>query len=331
MGTAKSIPTIGSSALAWRWFRNHVIKFNRVIFHPIFIFVVIQLVSIGISVLWVVWYVNQKNFRFGAHYDLTFLVTGCILIGIILIGTVLLFVFAIKQSMLNKQQRSFVSSVTHELRSPVASIQLSMETLEKQHLDTETKTKIFSMMRSDMDRLVNLVDQILVSARLDRGIKIFDEIESFYVRDLIARGIEGASHLDKTLPTRVQINCEENLSIIAARPAVALVIGNLIENAVKYSPAGSPISVNVQDFGDRILLNVKDRGFGLDGRERKNIFKIFHRGDIATKKAIPGTGLGLYIVKSVVKVLGGRVWAESAGKGTGSTFYVQLPKAGYLN
>lgn len=319
------------STLIWRWLWNRVLKFNRIVFHPVFVFVVIQLVSIGVSVLWVMWYVNQSNFRFGAHYDLAFLITGCILIGIILIGSVLLFVFAIKQSLLNKQQRSFVSSVTHELRSPVASIQLSMETLEKQNLDGEVRKRIFEMMRSDMDRLVNLVDQILVSARLDRGIKIFDEIEVFSVRELIKKAIESASHLDKFLPDRAKINCHESIQIMTAQPAVALIAGNLIENAVKYSPPNSEILINVEDFEDFVILSIKDRGFGIEKRDRKAIFKIFNRGDIATKKAIPGTGLGLYIVKSVVRVLGGKVWAESAGKGAGSTFYVKLPKTSYLN
>ncbi len=303
----------------------YIWKLNRVAFHPISIFVILQIVCATITVLWVIWYVNQNDIIFAAHYDLAFLITGCILCGIILIGTVLLFVSTIRQKLLYRQQRSFVSSVTHELRSPIASMQLSLETLQTHALNESLKEKLFNMIHADMNRLVGLVDQILVSARLDRGIKLFDAIEQFDIRECIQETVAQVKHLDSSIENRVTINCHSNTYIHCSKPAIMLILNNLLENAVKYSPADSPILISAYIEDGKLLLDVNDRGFGLAKQERKQIFKIFNRGNITTKKAISGTGLGLYIVHSICKVLGGKVWAESPGKDYGSTFHICLP------
>ena len=107
--------------------------------------------------------------------------------------------------------------------------------------------------------------------------------------------------------------------------ALNLILNNLIENAIKYSPRQSPIKRGFDQIGSEVFMYVRDQGIGLDKKDKKRLFKLFRRGEAAVKKAIPGTGLGLYIVKSAVGVLGGRVWAESAGSNQGSTFYVSLP------
>jgi len=302
-----------------------ITKLNRVIFHPISVFVILQIVCATITVLWVIWYVNQNSIIFAANYDLAFLITGCILCGIIIIGTVLLFVSTIKQKLLYRQQRSFVSSVTHELRSPIASMQLSLETLQTQQLEAELKEKVFDMMHADMDRLVGLVDQILISARLDKGIKLFESAEQFDIYRCIEEAISQVTHLDSNIAKRVTINCVKNTSILCSKPAISLILNNLVENAVKYSPANSPILISAYTENGDLRLDINDRGFGLTKQEKKQVFKIFNRGNITTKKAISGTGLGLYIVRSICKVLDGKVWAESPGKNLGSTFHIYLP------
>jgi signal transduction histidine kinase len=302
-------------------------RVRRFFFHPVSIFVVLQLVCVVIAVMWVVWYANKSNINinFTHNFDLIFLTTGVSLLGIILAGNILLFIFAIKQSRLNQQQRTFVSSVTHELRSPIASIQLSLETILSRKLTKTISTKMHNMMLSDLERLVKLVDQILVSARLDRGIKIFEQVETFSVADMIESVKESASHLDRNLGNRLKVTCPQDFELNTARPALNLIISNLVENAIKYSPPNSPIDLVVEVKAKEILFSVKDKGIGLEKGENRRIFKMFHRSKHAAKKAIPGTGLGLYIVKTVVKVLGGKVWADSSGIGLGSTFYVSLP------
>jgi len=305
-------------------FRRQLLK---VLVHPIFVFVVLQIVCVALTVILVIWYVNKSSQGpyFDRGFDLMFLITGCILSSIILVGTVLLFVFAIRQSRLNKQQRSFVSSVTHELRSPIASMQLSLETLQQRDLEKDVVKRMHQMILTDLDRLVALVDQILVSARLDRGINVFDQVEPFAPADVIKGVMAKAGHLDPKLQERVHIDCDPTIVINTARPAVELVFANLLENAVKYSPPASKIEVTVTQHGRDVILSVADSGFGMDKRDCRRVFKIFHRAEIAHTKAIPGTGLGLYIVKTVCRVLGGRAWAESPGLGRGSTFFVTLP------
>jgi signal transduction histidine kinase len=300
-------------------------KLSRFFLHPIVVFIILQVVSVTLTVLWVIWYVNQKSVRFVNTYDVTFLIAGCLLTGIILLGTVLLFTFAIKQSRLNKQQRSFVSSVTHELRSPIASIQLSLETLAGRKLSPETECRLFEMIHTDLDRLVNLVDQILVSARLDRGIRVFEVEDAFSLREVIVSATHHVNHLDQKIEKRVIINCDQNLMMKSAKGAVSLILNNLLENAVKYSPKASAITITAALDSDHVVISFTDLGFGIDKSEQKKIFKIFSRGEFATKKAIPGTGLGLYIVKSVVGVLGGSIKVYSIGRGLGSTFVVRLP------
>ena len=303
---------------------------RRLVVHPISVFVLLQAITITMIVIWVVWYVNRINVNidvstFNTDMEILTLVMGCVLLGIILLGTIFLFVYATRQSLANRQQKTFVSSVTHELRSPLASVQLSLETLQRRQLGKDVTDKMHGMIQTDVNRLVRLVDQVLVSARLDRGISFFHDPELFLAKEAIEEAIDNARHLDREISNRIKISCDEELQIFAVRAALILVMGNLIENAVKYSPKKSPIRIDAR-VDDRVFtFCVEDQGMGLDKREHKRIFKLFHRGGGAAKKAIPGTGLGLYIVRSIVKGLRGKVWVESAGRNLGSTFFVTFP------
>ncbi len=304
--------------------------------NPVVIFVSLQVFLIAVTGLWVVWFINQqedivKNARIlgneyiDPNYVLAILIIGCILLGMILVGTVLLFVFAQRQSYLIRQQRNFVSSVTHELRSPLASLQLGFETLQNPQLTSTLQQRVLDMISTDISRLGKLVDQILVSARLDRGIMVSDKVESFQLKSLFAKAVENISYMDPNLPKRLVVDCPDDLMVESIRSALTLVVGNLLENAVKYSPPGTPIRLVAQINSTQLEILVIDQGFGLARRDQKRVFKMFHRSDLATNKAIPGTGLGLYIVRSTVRNLGGRVWANSLGPGQGSSFHVSLP------
>lgn len=310
----------------------------RYLIHPVVVFVTLQCLGVCVTILWVIWFLNQKeelsqiasalgqkNIDFS--YGIFFLTSGCILLGMILVGTIMLFIFAQRQTSLVRQQRNFVSSVTHELRSPLASLQLSFETLQKQNVPMEIRRQLHEMALSDIDRLAGLVDRILISARLDRGISGFDAtLEEITMRDFTNEIIDASSHLDANLPARIHINLPYDFSIWAPRQPLGLILRNLVENAVSYSPPNTPIEIKIQDEGDEFHLSVHDKGFGLNKKDLHRIFKMFHRTSAATKKAIPGTGLGLYIVKSMTKLLNGKVWAESPGIGEGATFHVVAPK-----
>lgn len=309
----------------------------RYLIHPVVVFITLQCLGVCVTILWVIWFLNQKEelTSFAAalgrqnidfSYGIFFLTSGCILLGMILVGTVMLFVFAQKQTGLVQQQRNFVSSVTHELRSPLASLQLSFETLQKQNVPAAIQQQLNEMALSDIDRLARLVDRILISARLDRGIVGFDTtVEEISINPFIAEIIHASTHLDPDLATRIHIDSPEEFSIWAPRQPLGLILRNLLENAVSYSPANTAIKLTVRPEGENFHLSIQDQGYGLNKKDLRRIFKMFHRTSAATKKAIPGTGLGLYIVKSMTKLMSGKVWAESPGLGEGATFHVVVP------
>lgn len=314
------------------------LKLLKKLTHPVIVFIGLQIVWVSLLILWIFWFITQKELLFEVSKivgnnslltgksGLVSLIAGSILLGMLLVGTIVLFIFTQIQSSLITQQKSFVSSVTHELRSPLASLQLSFETMQRTSLPSDIREKLFKMVQSDIDRLITLVDRILISSRLDKGIiDLKSGIEYFKISDVIDKVISQNNHLDHEIARRVVISCPEDLALKTNRLAIHLVISNLLENAIKYSPAKSPIEILVEHLNAEILIKVRDFGCGLNKRDEKRIFYMFHRGQLATKRAVPGTGLGLFIARSMVKGLGGQIWAESSGPDKGSSFFVSLP------
>jgi signal transduction histidine kinase len=310
----------------------------RWVTHPITIFVSLQIVWLAITLIWVIWFVGAQQEiaslaqRFGKEFfdsrvTVSILVVGCVLLGVLLVGTITLFVFGQRQTYQARQHRNFVSSVTHELKSPLASLQLSFETMATRELDPPTSARLMRMIGTDIERLRRLVDQILVAGRLDRGaLGTDDDVQEWDFRQLIASVQENLIYLDPDVGSRLEIKAEPGTVVRAPRQALLLVLSNLLENAVKYSPRDTKIIAACVDQRNETHIYVRDQGHGLDKKDMRRIFKMFHRSESAVKKAIPGTGLGLYIVRSTVRILGGRVWVESPGRDQGTTFHVSLPK-----
>lgn len=316
--------------------RRTLIKRLQWITHPITIFVSLQIVWLAMTLIWVIWFIGQREAiadlsqKFGQEYfdtrvSLAILVVGCILLGVLFVGLISLFVGGQRQSYAARQQRTFVSSVTHELKSPLASIQLSFETMASREIPDQTKQRLMEMIQSDLERLRRLVDQILVTGRLDRGLILDEEPLTTSVGEVIEKITENLSYLDRNLASRIRLDCPRGLEIALPRGTLSLVLNNLMENAIKYSPRHSPVVICVERTPKVIVISVQDQGIGLTNIEKRRMFGMFHRGETAIRKAIPGTGLGLYIVRTAVKALGGRVWAESPGPGLGATFFVSLP------
>ncbi len=321
-----------------------MVKIIKWLTHPIFVFVGLQIVWLTIVILWVVWFLGQQetltnlskiignSSTVNPATGIFSLVIGCVLLGIILVGTVVLFVFIQVQSGLLRQQKAFVSSVTHELRSPLASLQLSFETLQRHKLADSTRDKIFSMVNKDLERLSLLVERILIAGRLDKGIIDYknshDEIE---IKELLLHVVTQQMHLDQRLERRIRVECPESLMIQGSRLGLNIVLGNLLENAVKYSPKDSPILILVELKDYELWISIEDQGIGLNKSEQRKVFKLFHRSGRAQARAIPGTGLGLYIVRSIMISMGGRIWVESDGIGKGSKFTVALSRSNVLS
>ncbi|MBF0440716.1 MAG: HAMP domain-containing histidine kinase [Oligoflexales bacterium] len=318
------------------FFLSSLFRLLNWLLHPVVVFVLLQIVWVAVTLLWVIWYVNQdaaiaeisKNIgsiNLDPTYGQVFLTAGCTLLGIIFIGTVMLFVFTQKQTGLIRQQKNFVSSVTHELKSPLASLQLSFETIQRKDLAEDVRDKLFYMVENDIERLGRLVNRILISGRLDKGLFEMGSKESIAVSSQIGKIVQQTVYMDPELEKRVAVNCPPDLKFTLPNIAFSLIITNLLENAVKYSNFGTPIEIKAERVDDKMMIAVKDNGIGLLKKDLKKIFKMFYRSKIANKKAVPGTGLGLYLVRSIAKLLGGKVWVQSEGPGKGASFLVVIP------
>ncbi len=320
---------------------RHILGRNlRWLIHPVSIFVFMQIIWTAILTLWIIWFVDRRREieKIAALIKPTLLPTNdtsvvvLIVVGIVLLsmlgaGSIMLFTWGLRQTSLIRQQRDFVSSVTHELRTPLASIHLAYETLASRSLSDDTRQKLLTMSLVDIDRLIRLVNQILISSRLDRGLTMFqDDIKDVNIKDSISEVVKTLSYLDQQISDRILTDVKENLTWRVSLNAFNMVISNLIENAIKYSPKKTPVEIKCSVIDGGLLIAIRDHGLGLTQREKKRIFKMFYRSSDASKRAIPGTGLGLFIVKTTLDQLGGSISVESDGPGLGSQFIATFPR-----
>jgi len=254
------------------------------------------------------------------------LLFGGILLALILAGATVIFFYYVKQHRLNQMQRSFVSNVTHELKSPVASIQLALETMALRDLSEDRRREFISMMLDDTERLSTLIDRILGAARIDKRRGKY-RLEPVSMRHFLEEVIEEDRHLYEKDGRKIILEKEGRDARVAIdRSALRVVLSNLLENAARYSPANSKIRIRLHRDLRSCRFDVIDSGDGIRGKDLKNIFKMFWRGSDEQQSRVRGTGLGLYIVRNIVKDHRGKVWASSQGIGRGSTFSVRLPR-----
>jgi signal transduction histidine kinase len=298
-----------------------------------------QILWAAILTLWVIWFVDRRreieklatliNPNLIPTSDtsvVVLIVVGVVLLSMLGAGSIVLFSWGQRQTSLIRQQRNFVSSVTHELRTPLASIHLAYETLASRDLPEETRRKLLTMSLVDIDRLIRLVNQILISSRLDRGLTMFqDDIKDVNIFSALNEIIKTLSYLDDKITNRVKVKADKDLVWRGSCNAFNMVMSNLLENAIKYSPPKSDVEIEATISETHLTLFVKDRGLGLSPRDKNRIFKMFYRSSEAARRAIPGTGLGLFIVKTTLHQLGGSISVESPGLGEGSIFKAVFP------
>jgi two-component system, OmpR family, sensor histidine kinase SenX3 len=259
------------------------------------------------------------------------LVLGVILFLVILAGVVVNTIFLVREARRNEQHDAFINAVTHELKTPVASIRLYLETLQRRELDADKRREFYDVMLADSDRLLDLIEQVLRAGRTSARARVLHQVP-IDLRETVRECLDLA-RIRHHLPAGALAYVEH-----VAEPAQATVLGdpdelkaavsNLVDNAIKYSNGDVHVQVEIAPMEDqRIAVRVKDAGIGISARELKRIFRRFYRIPEAVAMRIKGTGLGLFIVSSVARKHGGRVFAESAGPGQGSTFTLQLPTA----
>ena len=255
------------------------------------------------------------------------LVLGIIFFGVIIAGVVVNTIFLVREIRRNEQQDSFLNAVTHELKTPIASIRLYLETLQSRGIDEAQRCEFYRIMLEDADRLLATVEQVLKAGEARHGShqKHWQEVNFAKIVEETAE----LARLRHNLPPQV-------LRFGTEPPGAMLVMGkpeelrtavfNLFDNAIKYSGSEKDIVVDlVSTDRDSIVLSVRDRGIGIPRPELKRIFSRFYR--VPNSGQVKGTGLGLFIVRAVARRYGGDAYAESEGEGRGSTFTISLPRA----
>jgi two-component system, OmpR family, phosphate regulon sensor histidine kinase PhoR len=226
---------------------------------------------------------------------------------------------------IERLKTEFVATVSHELRTPLAAVYGAAMTLRRQdvELDDDHRRRLLAVIAGESDRLARIVEQVLAASRLDSGTFAL-ALEPCEPGPLALEVVEAArTHA----PTGVVIELApgNDLPAVAADPdMLRQVLANLVENAVKYSPAGGRVQVSLGQHERRVLFAVRDEGLGIPLREQERIFEKFFRLDPNLTRGVGGTGLGLYICRELVRRMGGRIWVASRDR-EGSTFFFELP------
>jgi signal transduction histidine kinase len=248
---------------------------------------------------------------------------GFILTAMIIAGVVLNTTFLVREIRRNEQHDAFINAVTHELKTPVASIRLYLETLQTRNVDEEKRKEFYQIMLDDSDRLFGTIEQILRTGRVGASRRLVNfapvELDRIIEESLIRA--RASHHLQSET---LSFEKPSSVQVLGDEEELRAAISNLIDNAVKYSGDAARVRIETKVEGKYVTVSVKDNGMGIPSGELRRIFRRFYRASGAAKRA-KGTGLGLFIVRSVAKRHGGSAWAESAGQGQGSTFVLQLP------
>ena len=257
-------------------------------------------------------------------------VVGIILFAILIAGVVLNTIFLVREVRRNERQDSFLNAVTHELKTPIASIRLYLETLQRRPVDEAKRQEFYRIMHQDSDRLLATVEQVLKAGeqgqRRSKAERTLIQFEPL-VAECIAVTLQ-RHHLPPTAITLEPVSGAVKLPVFGNLEDLRTAVSNLLDNAVKYSPSGVKVlcRLAIVDYNS-IALTIEDTGVGIPPAHLKRIFHRFYRVPGRSMVTIKGTGLGLFIVRSIARQHGGDTTAASPGPGLGTTMTLRLPLA----
>jgi signal transduction histidine kinase len=296
---------------------------------PLAIGIVLAILLLALAVGWQILVVGEpRPVAVGlSHLDWVLLVLGTLFFALVLAGLLWLSAWLIREMRLNQRQRAFLDAVTHEMKTPLASLRLYVDTLTRHDPEPERRRHFLSLMQDDLARIDRTVDQVLAAARAEepgRRVRRGAVRLGGILRECI-REVQGRHALPDA---SMQLECPSDPSVRGDAGELGVVFRNLLENAVKYSDAPVEVRVRVAEVGaDRVEVDISDRGIGIPVGELRKIFQRFYRVGRDVQRTAAGLGLGLFIVRNLVRRQGGRVVAKSEGSGAGSRFVVSLRAA----
>ncbi len=261
----------------------------------------------------------------GAGLAWALLAVGATLLAFVLVGVVMYLVLSIKAINLSRRQSNFIDSVTHELKSPIASLKLYLQTLGRRQLSPEEQESFTRYMLEDVERLDSLINHLLDAARLEKD-RTPVEAEDVNLAELLAGTALVVCQRYQRAAAVVQLDLAP-CTVHAAPVDLELIFRNLLDNALKYANDGDPrVEVSLRPDGEgRVIVRISDNGRGIPLQHRHKLFSRFMRLGLELERNKPGMGLGLFIVRTLVKRLGGSVRIRDRERGSGTTFEVQLP------
>ena len=286
-------------------------------------FITLGAILVGLTITQSAWILLNER-------TVAFAILGIILFAALIAGVVLNTVFLVREIRRNERQDSFLNAVTHELKTPIASIRLYLETLQRRPVDEPQRQEFYKIMLSDSDRLLATVEQVLKAGQLGQRHRQQNRtvinLESL-VADCIAITLQ-RHHLSPDSIVLEPIPGAVRLHTMGIAEDLRTAVINVLDNAVKYSPEGVHVrcSLAIVDYTS-IALTITDTGVGLESSQFKRIFKRFYRVPGRSMAKIKGTGLGLFLVRNIARQHGGDATATSPGPGLGATITITLPLA----
>ncbi len=282
--------------------------------------VCLAMVAVAVGFGWII-----LNWREGIKVFL-----GIIFFGAIAAGLILNTSFLVREIRRNEQHDSFINAVSHELKTPLASIRLYLQTLQRRDVDETQRREFYRFMLDDTDRLLSTVEQVLKAGQA--GHKRIRQRVPLDFGGLVRECVEVAVTSHRLPPEAVRyepaVENRDQATVSGDLEDLRTAVSNLLDNAIKYSGASVDVRVRLETPDPKhVTLSVQDNGVGIPAEELKRIFRRFYRVPNRNLRGVKGTGLGLFIVRAIAHKHGGRVFAQSQGEGRGTTMVLELPRS----
>ncbi len=298
---------------------------HRSISLPIVASVVSVLLTVAVLVGWVLVIRENQSLTQAIWSNYWLLAAGTVSLALVMCVLVLFSVSLVREILEGRRQQMFIDSVTHELKSPLASIKLCLDTLDRDGLSESQRLGLRQMMLNDVERLSVFVDDILQASRIAHGRRSQTWL-MVDVTQLISGAADSIRRRYELPDDAFVVRAPPKLETFSDPTALEIILKNVLDNAVKYSSDPIRVEVDVQPLERGLLeIAVQDHGIGIERTQLRRVFQRFHRSPDPRVNERSGSGLGLYVVQRLVGNLGGRIRAESAGKDRGTTMRIQLP------